>query len=276
MPPPSVFDGALAPFDAVAEKALAREPSDRYQSAEEFLEAVEQAASHAGGVATPRGVKREVNRWLGDKIAEEHAAIQVATDALGRSDLVPGVLPRPAESGSQPSQPQESLVRPIAGDDATLGAKPSTMPGAARPSRAWIPIVIVTLLLFVAGGALAVVLIDPRPRLQPVAQPAAAPEPPPEPVLQVPGPLAPPAPELAPTEAPIEPAPTQAAPSEPAPSEATPGEDEALERGARERRAQRRRRIRRAAQQAQAEPQETSEPPPPDTEDDVLANPYSR
>src|SRR5690606_28547363 len=59
VPPPSIFDEALAPFDAVALRALAREPDDRFQSAEEFLEAVEEAAASAGGVATPRGVARE-------------------------------------------------------------------------------------------------------------------------------------------------------------------------------------------------------------------------
>src|SRR5690606_38379751 len=126
----------------------------------------------------------------------ERRAIQAATDSLGRSDVVPGVLPRPVESGSQPSQPQQSLVRPIAVDDPTLGAKPSTLAaGQAHTSRAWIPLVAVTVLLFIAGAAIAFVVVKPdggEPEARPTAPAAPAPvEPSPaEPVLQVPPPAA--------------------------------------------------------------------------------------
>lgn len=194
VPPPSVFAPELAPFDAVTLKALAREPSERYQSADELLEAVEHAASKLGGVATSRSVGREVKRWLGEKIAAERSAIQNATDALGRSEIIPGVLPRPVEGGSQPSHPNRSLVRPIASEDSTLGAKPSTLAEApSRSNRSTIlALAAMTFLLFVAGGALAFFLLAPDDVPAPEPEPALAhpapDEPPPEPVLQVPGP----------------------------------------------------------------------------------------
>ena len=265
VPPPSIFDEALAPFDAVVLRALAREPDDRFQSAEEFLEAVEEAAASAGGVATPRGVAREVKRWLGEKTAQEHAAIQGATEALGRSDLTPGVLPRPMESGSQPSQPHESLVRPIALDETTLGAKPSTLPQAEpSPSRkAWIPIAIVTALLFLTGVVLAVVFLGPSAPAAPVAAPD-------------PEPIAPPPPEPDPIVAPqiVAPqvvAPTTAEPAAQAAEPAAPAEDPVVEPPAADEETprERRRRVRRNTQQAQP-----SGPAEPD--DDILANPYSR
>ena len=261
VPPPSIFDEALAPFDAVARRALAREPNDRFQSAEEFLEAVEEAAAQAGGVATPRGVAREVKRWLGEKTAQEHAAIQGATAALGRSELTPGVLPRPMESGSQPSQPQESLVRPIPLDDTTLGAKPSTLAQPEPARRAWIPIVIVTALLFVTGIVLAVVLIGPGTSPPEPVVPVAQPDPQPDPVEPPvePDPIVEPVVAVVPSADVAEPAtpePVAEPIAEPAPERETPSE--------------RRRRLRRNAQQ-QAAPSEPAEP-----DDDILANPYSR
>lgn len=265
VPPPSVFDEELAPFDAVALKALAREPSDRYQTAEELLEAIEQAASQTGGVAHPRGVGREVKRWLGEKLADERRAIQAATDSLGRSDVVPGVLPRPVESGSQPSQPQQSLVRPIAVDDPTLGAKPSTLAaGQAHTSRAWIPLVAVTVLLFIAGAAIAFVVVKPdggEPEARPTAPAAPAPvEPSPaEPVLQVPPPAADVEPALA---QPEEVQPERVQPDPPA-AQATAGDVDERTRPRRRSRARR------------AEP-ETRREQPEREEDDLLANPYAR
>ncbi|HJL20551.1 MAG TPA: protein kinase [Sandaracinaceae bacterium LLY-WYZ-13_1] len=166
VPPPSTFDPSLEPFDAVTAKALAKEPDDRFQDAEDFLEAIEEAAAQIGGVATPRAVGKEVKRWLGDKIARERQQIRDAIDALGRSELTPGVLPRPMEGGSQPSQPgAASLVRPIGeGDDHTVGAKPSTLAGQpVEPSGGgrgvWMAVAGVLALCLVGGGAAAWVLL---------------------------------------------------------------------------------------------------------------------
>lgn len=206
VPPPSAFDPELAPFDALAARALAREPEERFQTAEEFLEAIEDAAAPLGGVASPRAVAREVKRWLGDKVAQEHAAIRDAMDALGRSELTPGVLPRPMEGGSQPSHPQQSLVRPVSADEATIGAKPSTVMQLPEPPRSRLGVVIaaaVVAVFLLAGGIAAVVILggDPEPT------PTAAPAPPPEPAA---------APAVEPA---VEPPPAAVAAPEPAPAE---------------------------------------------------------
>ena len=173
VPPPSGFDAALAGFDAVAFKALAREPADRFQTAEEFLEAIEEAAASSGGVATARTVAREIERWLGPKVEQERKAVRDVMDALGRSELTPGVLPRPAETGSQPSHPQ-SAVRPIAVEDATLGAKPSTLERDATPRRAPVALLaIIVVLLLGLGGVGAWALFGRAPEPAPAsAQPA--------------------------------------------------------------------------------------------------------
>ncbi len=129
VPAPSEIDPDLAPFDAVTLRALAAHADDRFQSAEEFLEAVEAAA---GTVASPRAVAREVKRWLGEKIEQEGQSIQNAIQALGRNEPDRTSLPLPMESDSHPSQAQ-SAVRAVVGDDATMGAKPSTIAALQKP-----------------------------------------------------------------------------------------------------------------------------------------------
>ena len=58
-----------------------------FSTAEEFLEAIEDAATAMGGVGTTRAVKAEVNRWLGEKITHEKQSIRTAIEALGRNEL---------------------------------------------------------------------------------------------------------------------------------------------------------------------------------------------
>ncbi len=275
VPPPSSFDRTLASFDGVIARALAREPDDRFQSAEEFLEAIEEAAASIGGVATPRAVSREVKRWLGEKIAAEHQAVRDAMEALGRSELVPGALPRPMESGSQPSQPQ-SLIRPIASDDATMGAKPSTLHEPAHEKRGLgvvVALVAGLLVMIVIGGGLAYWWLgasreDAQPSaVAPAAEPVVAP--PAEPAIE-------PAAEAVVEQQP-EP---QAQPSVTAPSagggetvdaEAESTDEEAPEESAEPRHERRspRRGHRRRTQRGESGGE-------PGNDDDVLANPYSR
>lgn len=196
VPKPSQLDAALAPFDAVAERALAREPEDRFQTAEEFFEAVETAAASCGGVATPRAVGREVKRLLGDKIDRENVSIRDAIDALGRNELLPGVLPRPIESGSQPTFP--SAVHKVSSDDETLGAKPSTVlhpTNPPPPKRTAFVAVAALICVFTLGGAFAAWMLLGREGAPPVdvEDTSSAPvEPPDEPVVATPPPVEPP------------------------------------------------------------------------------------
>ena len=161
VPAPSTFDPALVAFDPVAKRALSHDPDARYQTAEEFLEAIEAAALSAGGVATPRAVAREVKRWLGEKVERERKNIQDAMEALGRSELVPGVLPRPMEGGSSPSQ-----VRSLELEDATVGAKPSRLlheleaePAQPATNKLLLPLIAVIALFLIGGGVAAFVIL---------------------------------------------------------------------------------------------------------------------
>lgn len=159
IPAPSDFHPELAPLDAVLARALHREPDQRFQTAAEFVEAIEAAATAVGGIAGQRAVGRVVKELLGPKIERESVRIRTAIDSLGRSEVTAGAsVPRPEGSapgsGSQPSQ-----VRRLA-EDVTMGAKPSNVTEALPaqpappPSRLpWIVAGIVALLSL--GGAAA-------------------------------------------------------------------------------------------------------------------------
>jgi serine/threonine-protein kinase len=166
IPRPSDYDPALTPLDAVLAKALARDAQARFQSASEFVDAIEDAASALGGVGNQRAVGRAVKERLGAKIQGEAFRIQAAMDSLGRSELPVASIPRPEPSGmlevleptptgqarrSGASQSQPSQVRRAAPEDLTVGAKPSSVaPQEPAPSRVKLP-------LALAFGALVLV-----------------------------------------------------------------------------------------------------------------------
>ncbi|GAB5547692.1 MAG: hypothetical protein SangKO_074520 [Sandaracinaceae bacterium] len=293
VPPPSSFEPTLAPFDAVITKALAKEADDRFQSADEFLEAIEEAAADCGGVATPRAVGRTVKTWLGDKIEAERVQIRDAIDALGRSELTPGVLPRPMDSGSQPSHPQNSRVRPITPDDATMGAKPSTrsysevtaLPETGKKSPLlWLAVGALIVLLFAGGGGAAWALLGDDAEVD-VLPPAAAGEPAQTQPTDEPGARAADVEteRAAEADAPVDPSPAadeEAAEEADDSDDRAEAEDDSDSAAARRRRARRQRR----AREREAAAQET-EPPAQRTpsaqqrggeDDDLMLNPYRR
>ncbi len=112
----------LAPYDAVLRKALERDVEARFQSAEEFAEALEQAAAEAEGVASGRLVGTTVRRIAAEKLDDEASRIRAAIDQLGHFELEPGSLPRPTES-TYPSQPGGG--RTEGGTEVTVAARPS-------------------------------------------------------------------------------------------------------------------------------------------------------
>jgi serine/threonine-protein kinase len=177
IPAPSEYVPELAPLDGVLAKALERDAEGRFQTASEFVDAIEEAASAVGGVANQRVVGRAVKELLGPKIEREAVGIRSAIDSLGRSELSSAAIPRPeptgmiglAQSGERASSAsQPSQVRRAAPEDMTMGAKPSNLPSEehAAPSRA--PLVagiaagIVAVALLAAAGIGWVMLRDPE------------------------------------------------------------------------------------------------------------------
>jgi len=84
IPTLSSVDPVLAGFDGLLARALARDPSERFQSAEEFAEAIEAKADLLGGVAKPREVAQMVREYAGEKLARDADLIRSAVMQLSQ------------------------------------------------------------------------------------------------------------------------------------------------------------------------------------------------
>ncbi len=104
IPMPSSVDPALAAFDYVLARGLARDPEQRYQSAEEFAEAIEHAAPSLGGVAKQREVAQLVREFAAEKISHDAELIRSAIAQLaldGPSE--PLTMPVPSTHANYPA-----------------------------------------------------------------------------------------------------------------------------------------------------------------------------
>ncbi|MEZ4248362.1 MAG: protein kinase [Polyangiales bacterium] len=175
-PIPNVSDLVpdLAPFDEVLSRALARDPEARFQSAEEFAEALERVARDNGGIASVRGVGAEVRKWLAEKLETQRGRIKEAMTHLGHADVTETALPVPRDgslSSISRSGPRPvGAVSPVSPDAATAtgslaGARsPLGVPLAPLPSepprnrRVQIAAAAAAVALLALGGTLALVL----------------------------------------------------------------------------------------------------------------------
>jgi eukaryotic-like serine/threonine-protein kinase len=117
---PSAVDPELAPLDPVLKKALERDPAARFQTAEEFIEALEWIAPRMGGVASRRAVTKAVKHYAADKLARERRQIEAAQRA------VRGAPPEQQGEGNEPSLPSGA-----SGSDVSLW---SSSMSRAKPS----------------------------------------------------------------------------------------------------------------------------------------------
>jgi eukaryotic-like serine/threonine-protein kinase len=284
IPLPSSIDPQLEPFDAVLAKGLARDPEQRYQSAEEFAEAIEHTAHNWVGMAKQREVAQIVREYAAEKIAHDADLIRTATAQLANeAAMVPMDPPPPppratlanAAPAVQPAPPPPIDMPPVQIDVTDLAEGDA----AAQPSRRglWIGLV----LLLAAGGIGAFIALSKNAPEEvetvplaganetPTPAPSAAPAPTPTtPVVPANG---------APAEAPsaVVPAPavpTNSVEAKPEPVTAEPPRaatsDEPTEAELRRREARQERR----AKESSAVPAKPSKPASSD--DDLMLNPY--
>lgn len=93
---PSSLWPELEPFDDVVMRALSRNPERRFQSADEFGEALELAAGR-GGAAKTRDVAEVVRELDADKLQDERTRVRDAIEMLGRAEFAESSVPMPRE-----------------------------------------------------------------------------------------------------------------------------------------------------------------------------------
>lgn len=121
----SVFP-ALTPFDAILEKGLARNPDERFQSATDFIEAVEERARDIGGIGTKRTVGSLVKDLAVEKIENDRELIRTGVEAV-KIRAVSAASPAP-----QQQPPPIPVAPPVQADEY---ASPAAVAGpeAAQP-----------------------------------------------------------------------------------------------------------------------------------------------
>jgi serine/threonine-protein kinase len=185
----SSVDAGLTPFDALMMKALARDPNDRFQSAEEFAEAIEETATTLGGIAKAREVAGLVREYAAEKLSRDTELIRSAIAQLTASggasqpppamDHVPNVVEMPLHDSPLLVAAPQNAARPSPGMDyAELDISELEQPRNRR--MLWIAGVVLLAAAAGAGAALwsrraPTALTMPTPTLQPTVPAHVAP-----------------------------------------------------------------------------------------------------
>lgn len=96
---PSELWPDLERFDDVVMKALSRDPQNRFQNADEFGEALDDAAGRAG-VAKTRDVAEVVRTLDADKLQDERQRVRDSIKTLGRAEIAASKIPMPRGEGT--------------------------------------------------------------------------------------------------------------------------------------------------------------------------------
>lgn len=96
VPKPSDLWPELERFDAVVMTALSRDPDQRFQSADEFADALEGAVG-SGHVAKTREVADVIRDLDAEKLQDERERVRDAIKMLGSTDIGTSIVPMPRE-----------------------------------------------------------------------------------------------------------------------------------------------------------------------------------
>jgi serine/threonine-protein kinase len=182
----SSVDPALAPFDDVLAKGLERDRDLRFQSAEEFGEAIEERAHVLEGLANPRAVAKLVREYAIEKLERDASLVRAAISEIGAGGdgnapvFVAPNRPKPAPLVVPPGPPP--IVAPPAAEPSMFDSD-ALEAGKRGRSRTMPMLVGVLALLALALGAAAFWLDQESTRVEtaPLTPPANEPPPPPTP-----------------------------------------------------------------------------------------------
>jgi serine/threonine-protein kinase len=182
---PSDLSPELEQFDDVVMKALSRNPEQRFQNADDFAEALDNAAGRAG-VAKTRDVAELVRALDADKLLDERQRLRDAIERLGRTEVAQSNVPMPREGASQQSQTYSreggstSYVHGSLSGAASDGTPVVVRSAPDSKGLRWL-VMILAVIVFLYAGFLIWQLLRPSAASEPAVQaPAATQVPPPE------------------------------------------------------------------------------------------------
>lgn len=159
---PSSVRPELAPLDSLVLKALERERSARFQTADEMVAALEAIAPEVGGLASARQVALVLREFVGEKLEADQASIKEALRALRemeadsapvrhdrkRRSIITLRPPSRARIASRPSGPTVPTVSEASSDRDSASQPLST----SRRVHLWLWAVLVVGMTVGAGG----------------------------------------------------------------------------------------------------------------------------
>jgi len=101
--PPSKLWADLECYDEIVMKALSRDPAERFQTADEFAEALDAGAGRTG-IAKTRDVAEVVRALDAEKLQRERQRVRDAIEMLGRTEFAESQVPMPREGIAHASQ----------------------------------------------------------------------------------------------------------------------------------------------------------------------------
>lgn len=148
VPAASSVHAELAPLDPILKRALQRDPSLRYQTADEFAEAIEQVAPAFGGLASLREVGKAVTSFAATRLKRDKKLIDDAIQSIRRREAGGPAAERdslsePSSPGvPEPSDPSSSLSMSKASGVFSYATSPGSKPraGGAPPLAAPPPV----------------------------------------------------------------------------------------------------------------------------------------
>lgn len=176
---PSDLWPELDQFDDVVMKALSRNPEQRFQSADDFAEALDNAAGR-GGVAKTRDVAELVRALDADKLLDERERLRDAIERLGRAEIAQSDVPMPREASSQRSQTYDrqpgstSYVHGGLSGAASDGTPIVVRSASDSNGLRWL-VMILAVIVFLYAGALVWQLLLPSGASKPAGRAPAAP-----------------------------------------------------------------------------------------------------
>jgi len=177
---PSSIWPELEPYDEVVMKALSRNPDDRFQSADEFGDALDLAAGR-GGVAKTRDVAEVVRALDADKLRDERHRVRDAIELLGRAEFAESKVPMPREGVTPASQTysrsEGSASHRHASVAGTLseGGPVGSRPSAGSDVLKWL-VMLLAIAVFLYAGFLVWQLLDTPTESLPATPTTVAPE----------------------------------------------------------------------------------------------------
>jgi serine/threonine-protein kinase len=165
---PSSIWPELEPFDDVVMRALSRNPEQRFQHADEFGDALEQAAGR-GGVAKTRDVAEVVRALDAEKLLDERNRVRDAIELLGRAEFAESNVPMPREGAHPTNDIVFGSFEEMYGDGTETGSGVTVVEDTLVTERSdgsavlkW-AVMVLALLVFFYAGFLVWQLLGPTP-----------------------------------------------------------------------------------------------------------------